>query len=267
MLSDNHMHTRFSVDSEAMPEEMIKSAIVQEMKSICITDHMDKDYFVDGEEWIFDLDNYFEELRFLQKKYRNQIEIRIGMEFGMQPHLHGFSQKLVEKYSFDYIIGSVHCINGKDPYYPDYFEGRSDKEAYRETLEETIKNLKVLENFDVLGHLDYVVRYGKQKEQEYSYKEFSDEIDVILRHLIENGKGLEINTGGWKYGLPFAHPHPEILKRYKELGGEIITLGSDAHKPEHVGVSFQKAKDLLTACGFVFCTEFRERKPVFSKIC
>lgn len=267
MLSDNHIHTKFSADSDALPDKMIEAAIVRGMKSVCITDHMDKDYFVDGEEWVFDLDEYFEELRLLRAKYQERIEVRIGVELGMQPHLHLYSKQITGGYPFDYVIGSVHCVGGKDPYYPEFFEGRSDKEAYRETLQETIKNLKEIEDFDVLGHLDYVVRYGSKKEESYSYKTFSDEIDTILKFLIENGKGLEINTGGWKYGLPFAHPHPDILRRYKELGGEIITIGSDAHKPEHVGYDFQKAKELLCENGFVFCTEFTERKAVFSKIC
>lgn len=267
MLSDFHMHTHFSVDSEAKPEDMVEAAVKKGMHTICITDHMDKDYFVDGEEWIFDLDKYFSVLQKIKANYKNRIDVRIGIEFGMQPHLGEYSKKLSFSYPFDYVIGSVHSIGKKDPYYPEFFDGRSDEEAYRETLLETIENLKVIEDFDVLGHLDYVVRYGKNREKEYSYSKFSDEIDTILRCLIENGKGLEVNTGGLKYGLPFAHPHPDILKRYRELGGEIITIGSDAHKPEHVGYDFQKVKEVLGACGFVFCTEFKERKPVFSKIC
>ena len=267
MLADNHLHTKFSVDGGIEPEIMIQEAIRRGIPSICITDHMDKDYFADGEEWIFDLDNYFYVLSELKEKYQDQIELRIGMELGMQPHLSEYAAQVTASKPFDYIIGSIHCVNGGDPYYPEFFDKRSDKEAYRETLIETIKSLNVISDFDVLGHLDYVVRYGKKRESEYSYREFADEIDVILKHLITNGKGLEINTAGWKYGLPFAHPHPDVLKRYKELGGEIITLGSDAHRPEHIGYDFQKARELLVANGFLFCTEFKERKPVFSKIC
>lgn len=264
MLSDNHMHTYFSADSETMPEQMIKSAVNFGMESICITDHMDKDYYVDGIEWVYDLKEYFKELIELQEKYKEQICIRIGMECGMQVHLGDFYKEIIKDYPFDYIIGSVHNIGGKDPYYPEFFEGRSDKAAYRDMFQETIKNLQNFDEFDALGHLDYVVRYGKNKEKEYFYRDYADEIDEILRFLIVNGKGLEFNTAGWKYGLSFAHPHPDILKRYKELGGEIIVLGSDAHKPEHVGYDFQKAREYLCANGFKYCTEFRCRKPFFS---
>ena len=114
-----------------------------------------------------------------------------------------------------------------------------------------------------MGHLDYVVRYGKNKEKEYSYKMFADEIDALLRELIEHGKGLELNMAGLKYGLPFAHPHPDILKRYRELGGEIVTVGADGHRPEHIAWEFDKACDILKGCNFKYYTEFKERKPIF----
>ena len=109
-------------------------------------------------------------------------------------------------------------------------------------------------------------RDGKHREQEYSYGRFADEIDEILRYLIEHGKGLEVNTAGLKYGLPFAHPHPDVLKRYKKLGGEIITVGADAHKPEHVGYDFNIVDNILEACGFKYYAEFIKRAPVFRKI-
>ena len=114
--------------------------------------------------------------------------------------------------------------------------------------------------------MDYVVRYGKNREKEYAYSKFSDEIDMILKYLIEHGKGIELNTSGLKYGLPFAHPCPEILKRYRELGGEIITIGADAHKPEHIAYDFEKVKSILTDCGFKYYTEFLKRKPVFKQL-
>ena len=96
--------------------------------------------------------------------------------------------------------------------------------AFRETLE----NVEAVKDFDTLGHLDYVVRYGIHQAAEYSYRKFSDEIDAVLKKLIAEGKGLEMNLAGIKYGLGFPNPHPDVLKRYRELGGEIITIGADA---------------------------------------
>ena len=91
-------------------------------------------------------------------------------------------------------------------------------------------------------------------------------MDEILKTLVEQGKGLELNTAGLKYGLPFAHPHPDILKRYRELGGEIITIGADGHKPEHIAYDFEKVNAILRECGFTYYAEFRKRKPVFKHL-
>ena len=117
-----------------------------------------------------------------------------------------------------------------------------------------------------IGHLDYVVRYGKSREKEYSYTDYADIIDEILKLLIEKEKGLEVNSAGLKYGLPFAHPHPDVLNHYRELGGEIITIGADAHKPEHIAYDFAKAEEILKSCGFKYYTEFFEQKPVFKQL-
>lgn len=118
----------------------------------------------------------------------------------------------------------------------------------------------------MLGHLDYVVRYGKNQAESYAWYQYADCIDEILKHLIYNGKGLELNTAGLKYGLGFAHPYPEILRRYKELGGEIITIGSDAHRPEHIAYDFAKAKEILKRFGFKYYSQFTGRKVMFELV-
>lgn len=266
MFSDYHMHTAFSADADREPKRMIHAAINKGLKRICITDHMDKDYFAEGKEFIFDVDKYYETLLRLKGKYAEKIDVCIGIELGLQPHLKEFSEELVSRYAFDFVIGSVHTVNGKDPYYPEFYKNRSDEDAYREAFRATIDAIKSTDAFDVLGHMDYVIRYGKNREDEYRYNLFADEIDEILKSLIQNGKGLEVNTGGWKYGLSFAHPHEEVLKRYKELGGEIITVGSDAHKEEHVAYDFERVSELLSRCGFRYVAEFVGRKPIFKQI-
>ena len=185
------------------------------------------------------------------------------MEFGLQPEFGGFAKELAEKYQFYFLIGSLHVIDGQDPYYGTMFFDKTDEEGYRRGFELTLESIRKVSDYDTLGHIDYVVRYGKYRDKEYSYAKYADYLDEILKHLIENGKGLELNTAGWKYGLPFAHPHQDVLKRYKEFGGEIITIGSDGHKPEHIAYDFHKVKEYLEACGFKYYTEFRQRKPYF----
>lgn len=270
IFSDFHMHTDFSADCDAKPRDMIESAIKKGMHTICFTDHNDKDYPFHEDVGItcftFDLDEYFETLGALQKEYEKQIEIRIGIEIGLQPHLGDYYKKMVNQFPFDFVIGSIHVVNGSDPYYQEMFRDRPDEEAYRETFLTTLECLEKVQDFDVLGHIDYVVRYGKHQAQGYSYNKYADILDAILEKVISMGKGIEINMAGFKYGLGFCHPHPDILKRYRELGGEIITIGADGHRPEHIAYDFDKASGILKECGFKYYTEFKSRMPVFKQL-
>lgn len=266
MKADFHMHTSFSTDSDTEPEKMVEKAIAFGLDTICFTDHQDFD-FPGGEHlFVFDTEAYFDKLRKLQVLYQKKIEIRIGVEIGLQPHLGEAYEKYVSSYPFDFVIGSVHVVDRLDPYDGVFFEGKTDTNAYRQAFVETLKDIKAVEDFDVLGHIDYIVRYGKEKAENYSYAKFSDEIDEILKYLILHGKGIELNTAGLKYGLGFCHPHPDILKRYRELGGEIITIGADGHKPEHIAYDFEKVRFLLQEIGFKYYTEFKEREPIFKQL-
>ena len=274
--ADMHMHTWFSTDSEACPCDMADEAVRKGLKTICFTDHFDKDDLEWGEEGIFDVDAYFVEMQKLQEEYAGKLNIRIGIELGLRTYLKDYYEELTKKYPFDFVIGSVHNVPYKkdaegnilytDPAAEKLFTDRTDKEAYRLMMETTLENVRTSDCFQTLGHLDYVVRYGKSREKEYSYTDYADIIDEILKLLIEKEKGLEVNSAGLKYGLPFAHPHPDVLKRYRGLGGEIITIGADAHKPEHIAYDFAKAEEILKSCGFKYYTEFFEQKPVFKQL-
>ena len=274
--ADMHMHTWFSTDSEACPRDMADEAVRKGLKTICFTDHFDKDDLEWGEEGIFDVDAYFVEMQKLQEEYAGKLNIRIGIELGLRTYLKDYYEELTKKYPFDFVIGSVHNVPYKkdaegnilytDPAAEKLFTDRTDKEAYRLMMETTLENVRTSDCFQTLGHLDYVVRYGKSREKEYSYTDYADIIDEILKLLIEKEKGLEVNSAGLKYGLPFAHPHPDVLKRYHELGGEIITIGADAHKPEHIAYDFARAEEILKSCGFKYYTEFFEQKPVFKQL-
>ena len=274
--ADMHMHTWFSTDSEACPRDMADEAVRKGLKTICFTDHFDKDDLEWGEEGIFDVDAYFVEMQKLQEEYAGKLNIRIGIELGFRTYLKDYYEELTKKYPFDFVIGSVHNVPYKkdaegnilytDPAAEKLFTDRTDKEAYRLMMETTLENVRTSDCFQTLGHLDYVVRYGKSREKEYSYTDYADIIDEILKLLIEKEKGLEVNSAGLKYGLPFAHPHPDVLKRYRELGGEIITIGADAHKPEHIAYDFAKTEEILKSCGFKYYTEFFEQKPVFKQL-
>ena len=260
MKSDFHMHSNFSYDSDAPMESMIQGAIQKGISTICFTEHLDLDFV---EPVNVEFNRYFPTVELMRDKYRAQIDIRSGVEFGLLSHLGNACKELVNSRAFDFVIGSIHMVDGYDPWYPQYFQKVSDIEGYRRAFELTLEGIRAVEDIDVLGHMDYIVRYGNKHTEEYSYVRFADLIDEILKYLILHGKGLEVNTAGWKHQLGFAHPHQDILKRYKELGGEILTIGSDAHCPEDIAYGFDKVKAYLEACGFKYYTEFKRRKPVF----
>ncbi len=268
--SDYHVHSSHSGDSEASMEEMIERAIALGLENICFTEHQDIDfpYFRKEEEGMFDLntDSYLYELLSLRSRYADRINVLFGVEIGVQKHLKRELAIYARSQEFDFIIASTHIVNGKDPYLPAYFEGRSEEEAYREYFKATLDNLNTFSNFDVYGHLDYVVRYGPAKDTDYSYEKYADVIDPIIDKLLEMEKGLEINTAGLKHGLRDCNPCREILKRYRDLGGEIITIGSDAHDPERIGHEFDRAHDILVDCGFRYYCTFEKRVAEYHRL-
>ena len=125
-------------------------------------------------------------------------------------------------------------VHGYDPYYPSYFEGRKESACYMEYFESILENIAAFDEMDVYGHIDYVVRYGPNQNRQYSYGRYNEILDEILRTLIRKNVGIELNTGGYHYGLGEPNPCVNIIRRYRELGGEIITIGADAHTPDTV---------------------------------
>ena len=261
--ADFHLHSSFSGDSETPAEEQILAALKNQVFILCFTEHMDKDYPYDDICLELDTSTYFHKLRQLQSQWVSQLDIRIGVELGLQPHLSDFYQNYISQYPFDFVIGSTHAVGKYDPYYPSFWENRDPYESIRHFLDITLKNIRTFDDFDVYGHIDYIIRYVPWENKTFPYIRYADVLDEILKLLISKGKGIEVNTGGYKAGLGVPNPCPDILKRYRELGGEIITFGSDAHFSRYVGYCFEEAAQVLKDCGFKYFTVFKERKPEF----
>ncbi len=271
ILHDYHMHSSFSTDSTASMESMIQSAIDKNLKGICITEHYDIDYpNYNGESspmFLVDFEAYLSKYQELAAKYQGKLDFAFGLELGLQPHLANTYYDCLRKYPFDFIIGSIHTCNGHDPYYPEfYFKDIEEEEAYRNYFKFILDNLSVYDGFDSLGHLDYVVRYGPNKDKFYTYEKYKDLLDPILMKLVSMGKAIECNAGALSRGLKTTNPNSTILRRYRELGGELVTIGSDAHKPEAIGADFDFARAILLESGFKHYATFRERKPQVHKL-
>lgn len=250
MLADFHIHTCFSGDSEANVDEVIQSAISKGLKYMAFTDHNDFEF--ENGKFELDIEKYFEYMTNKKLEYKDQIDISVGIECGLEPRFADRIEKLLASYNFDFVIGSSHVINGRDPYYKEYFENRPVHDAMVEYLESIIENISIFNNFDVYGHLDYMMRYApvSPEEKRYNYEEYGELFDKILTTLISKGKGIEINTSPLRSGFLDTNPNLQVIRRYKELGGQIITIGSDSHKPEDVGANFNDAKNLLIDAGF-----------------
>ena len=266
ILTDYHTHSFFSGDCDTPMENMIQKAISLGMTRLCFTEHLDLDYPVrENENLNFNLNTtqYREHFLTLKDKYEKQIQLLWGVELGLQNHIYPTLHRYVHENPFDFVIASSHLCESEDPYYPDFFENKNEEEVYARYFSSILENVQNFSDYDVYGHLDYIVRYGPTKDTKYSYEKYQDIFDSILKTIIETGKGIELNTGGIKYGLKELHPCNAILKRYKELGGEIITVGSDAHNPENLLHHFSRAKSLLEECGFKYYAVFQNRIPGF----
>lgn len=260
MISDLHIHTLFSSDSETDPEDIIKKAISLNMPYICFTDHNEFEYKDDL--FVLDIPNYFSTLYKLREKYKDEIQVLIGVEQGLETNKSKKIKEFLNKYPFDFIIGSSHMVNQIDPYYPVFFEGRSTYDAICEYFQSVLDNLNTFDNFDVYGHIDYVIRYALVPDTDYSFDKYKDYLLPILNKIISMGKGIEINTGGFRSKTGESNPSLEIIKNYRRLGGKIITIGSDAHKLCDVASDFAKAKEYLVLAGFDYYNVFVGRKPV-----
>ncbi len=259
---DYHIHTNYSLDSDADMEDMVKAAISNNINEIAITDHVDYHEQYEPPHY----DDLISKFNIVKEKYKDKIDMVLGVEIGLENQLADTINKFIDSYNFDFIIGSSHGVCQKDLYFDNFFEGMDKKTAYTLYFTEMLKNINTINKFCVYGHIDFISRYGIYEDNTLKYRDYSDIIDEILKTLINKGKGIEINTSGFKYKLNQTYPQYDILKRYKELGGEIVTTGSDAHFPEYVSDHFDIAYEMLERAGFKYISRFKNLKPIFTKI-
>ena len=274
MRADYHVHSEYSDDSIYKIEDIIKDAIEKGLDEICITDHVDygiKDDWDSGKKLPIrdgktlanvDYPKFFDEITQLKEKYKGQIIIKKGMEFGVQTHTIENYERLFETYPYDFIILSIHQVNNKEFWNNEYQQGKTEQELYHDYYEEMYNVVQNYHNYSVLGHMDLICRYD-YKDGYPAFKNHKEQIEKILKYIIKDGKGIELNTSSKHYGLNDLTPSRDILKLYKQLGGTILTIGSDTHVPNQLNAYIDEAKVELKKLGFTkFCT-FENMEPIF----
>jgi histidinol-phosphatase (PHP family) len=263
---DNHIHTIYSKDSGMQIEEAVLKAIELGLKGIAITDHIDYEMPGFDDFYIDDINKYIKDVLMYKEKYKDKLTVTLGIETGQTQGTYKKNEELLNNYKFDYVLSAIHVVNGEDVYQKSYFELKGKKKSYELYLEAVFNAIENFPDFDMFAHLDYVIRKAPYKDKSMNYSDFSDYFDEIFKSLIYKGKGFELNTGVDKFLSIDEVFDINILKRYKELGGEKICIGSDAHDKNRIASNYEYCAYALKKAGFKYLTCFLDRNPVYLEI-
>lgn len=235
------------------------------LAGITLTDHMEFDYPNSAFTFIFDPEERAKAIEQVQHNIGSTFKILKGIELGFQPQLIEKMSLTIDSHAWDFVILSTHIIDGYDLCRPYFLQHTTKELAYARYLETVLTSVTSFKNYDVVGHLGYICRYAPYKDRSMRLADYPI-IEKILTTVITDGKAFELNTSGLRTDLGYTLPTTEILKRYKELGGSIITLGSDAHAAKNVGQDLKKGIKLLKELGFEAIYHFENRKPFITQI-
>jgi histidinol-phosphatase (PHP family) len=258
--TDFHLHTNISVDSPTPIEDMVRRAIDLGFSEVAITDHVDHNPADDG-AGMYDPDKAYQATLAVCERFKDLIAVRHGAELG-EPHFYARENERLLKLPLDVVIGSIHCM-GNFGVHSDLFDKIQPAYAIRNYFQ-LMQEMVGQADIDILGHLDYFDRYTAPRNiPGYDPEEYKDQITGVLTTLIARDIALEVNTSGFRAGNnPRTFPHPKVLTWYYQMGGRKISIGSDAHLPEHIGIGFPEAIALLQQIGFREYHIYRTRKPL-----
>jgi histidinol-phosphatase (PHP family) len=256
---DYHMHSNFSCDCESPMAMMCRSAIARGIPEIGFTEHHDLHPGDPNRNW-FKPQGWWAELERCRAEFAGQLTIRAGIEIG-EPHIYAEEARaVVSQLPFDYLLGSLHWVGADSVFDPNYFRKHPAEVTYLAFFEELERMTRVAD-FDILSHLDVPVRTAHAIYGGYDPQPYEDAIRPVLRNCIERGIALDLNTAALRRAANIMTPGPTILRWYVEMGGERVTLGSDAHQPNHVGSHLDVAIELAKAAGLRYVTQFERRQP------
>ena len=267
--ADQHMHSTASFDAQGTLPDMIAAAESAGLRAVCFTDHVDMADARTGHvapSWPRLKETFAQRQSEHAAMADGQgVEVRFGVELGEICQAPETARDAAGQEELDFVIASVHNLpDTPDFYYYDYRSEAECEELNHRYLAELLRTADY-DFFDVMGHVGYTCRYMQQKgfAEKITVAKYGDELEALFNKLIDNGCGIECNTSGFRNGGTFPYPDRDILQLYRELGGEIITVGSDAHVPGQVGMHLEDAYALLRECGFFYVAEFRRRNPTF----
>ncbi len=237
-------------------------------EEIAFTEHLDLDPKDEGYGF-YDYKAVSKKIEELRVIYAGKLKIKKGLEVTYQKEREEEIKDFVCGKNYDFVIGSVHLVGDFDISQENgtkkYCRKMGRRKAYISYFEVT-RNLAASGIFDSLGHLEMIRRYAIKYIDDYSYNEFKEQIDDILKMLVEKGLALEVNTSGIRHMPETTYPREEIIRRFLEVGGKFLTIGSDAHLPEHIGYRIQEEMVLLGSMGVDEITIFNRGKRKFKKV-
>jgi histidinol-phosphatase (PHP family) len=263
---DYHIHTCFSCDSETEMEAACEAAIARGLSEIAFADHADFEP-LDPDCGFLRPAAYMAAIECCQRRYDHRLTIRAGVEVGEAHIYRDQVAELLNTHEFDVVLGSLHWIGGRLHCDGHYFDGRSLDDGLRGYLKH-LARLAAEADYDVLAHFDTVRRAAAKAfgETRLDYAAHKETILGILRTLVERGKGLEVNTVTCRRGMGDPCPPLDVLRWYRELGGEILTFGSDAHTADAIASHFDVALEMARAAGFTWVATFEQRRIHWMRI-
>ena len=265
-LTDYHTHTRLSFDSEADPRAMVQAARQAGLQEICFTDHLD---FLDFEGRFQGLERdgipVYSQEEAAALAEEEGLPLRAGLELGEGWEDPTLAEEIYRRPGLDFVIGSAHNLDsahgGMDFYYADY----GSEEACYDILDAYVGCLEALAahpSFDILGHVVYPLRYMNDRDGHHvTMERYFPRLEGVFKALITRDKGIELNTNR---GAQTEVWRP-LLALYRDCGGTLITLGSDAHRPVDVAKGIRAGGELLKEYGFSLAV-YRAHCPTLVKL-
>lgn len=277
MLADYHVHTSFSDDSPYPIEDVAADALRLNLDAICFCEHVDygvkPDAHTPEAEHVrldpelgkpitnCDYAAYFPEVHRVQRLFEGQLSIACGLELGMQRHTVPQFREVLEQWGaeLDFVLLSIHQIGNQEFWTGEFQEGKTQQEIRSGYYEELLGVMEVFDGYDALAHMDLIRRYDPYGERDFALDR--DLVAPVLEKAIAEGKAIELNTSSWRYGLADLQPSTPLLELYRDLGGELITLGSDSHLPQHLGSYLRVAQRRLRELGFSEFVTYERHVP------